>query len=259
MQRWALFALFLLFGTLCINTPVAFAEEEDVTVTDEADIETEVEEEEEEEEGGELIPSIDVKTSVYFPEQPDGKVPLGDIIVVLVSFFNTGSDAFNVTNIGTSLHSPYDYSYFIQNFTASEPGVIVGPEQQVTLEYRFRPDPALEPVDFLLSGYVTYSDSGYDSYKSIFYNDTIVMVEKPFVLTPSVVVGYSFVIFTFASVAYVGLAVSGVLSSASKKVARVTRSNTSSKDDAAWGAEVYNPSSTAKVAKKSRGKGKKNK
>ena len=55
---------------------------------------------------------------------------------------------FNVSHIGAQLHSPYDYSYFIQNFTVRELEAVVGPGQETTVEYRFHPDPSLEPIDF---------------------------------------------------------------------------------------------------------------
>lgn len=257
MQRCAIITMFLLFGTLFVTMPVAFAEEEDITITE--DVEPEAEEYEDEEEDYEVLaPHVDIKTAVYFPDG-EGTAYLGEIITVLVSFFNTGDDAFNVTNVGASLHSPYDYSYYIQNFSEVEYGTIVGPEQQLTLEYRFRPDPSLEPVDFLLSGYVTYNDSGYDSFRSFFYNGTLELADKPIEVTPSLIFGYSVVSVLVGSVAYVALSLSGVLSSASKKVARVTGTAVKGgKDDAAWGTDVYNPKNKSKAAnKKSKGKKKK--
>lgn len=51
------------------------------------------------------IPSSyeDVKTSTYYPDHPDHKLPVGEPITVLCHFMNDGESAINVTAIMVSM------------------------------------------------------------------------------------------------------------------------------------------------------------
>jgi len=98
-------------------------------------------------------------------------------VTVLVGFSNSGDKAFNLTAIGAHLHSPFDFSYYIQNFTAYEVDGVVEPGAQVSLEYTFKPDPSLEPLEFHLSGWILYNDSDNNMFRSTFVNGTIELVE----------------------------------------------------------------------------------
>jgi len=133
----------------------------------------------EEVEDGEIGPHSHVETIVFFPEYTtDKRFLIGESVTVLVGFANKADDSFNITAMGAQFHSPYDLSYYIQNFTRKYLSVTAEPNQQITLEYKFTPDKNLEPLSFWLSGWVEYN--GTDGvYRSTFINTTVEVIEKP--------------------------------------------------------------------------------
>jgi translocon-associated protein subunit alpha len=135
------------------------------------------EDEDAEEEELALVASPNAHTRVLFPDFPTKKIPVGKEVTVLVGFSNSGDKTFNITGIGAHLHSPYDFTYYIQNFTAYEVEGTVGPGEQLSLEYTFKPDPSLEPLEFHLSGWVIYNDSDNTMFRSVFVNGTIELIE----------------------------------------------------------------------------------
>ena len=133
----------------------------------------------EEEQTGPLGPHSAVTTYIHFPDSKDHKFVQGEDVVVLVGVANgSPSTYFNVSYIGAQLHSPYDFSYYIQNFTVRETESIVGPSQETTIEYRFRPDVSLEPIEFQLSVWAIYNSSEGRMYQSTVFNDTVELVER---------------------------------------------------------------------------------
>jgi len=124
-----------------------------------------------------ILPSPDVRTAYVFPDFPAKKIPSGEIVEVLLGFTNTGRKEFNITTITASLNHPVDTRYYIQNFTKAEYGLLVGSEEQVSLSYKFRPDPMLEPRDFVLILSVFYHDEGLTNYTTPFFNNTISITE----------------------------------------------------------------------------------
>jgi len=121
----------------------------------------------------------DVHTRVVFPDYASRQFVAGKPIVALVSFSNRARKPFNVTAVGAHLHSPFDFSYYIQNFTAREQDSIVSPGYQVSIEYPFMADPSLEPLEYWLSAWVQYNDSDGRTYRTTFTNGTIELIEKP--------------------------------------------------------------------------------
>jgi hypothetical protein len=83
-------------------------------------------------------------------------------VTVLIDVSNKGQEVFNVTRVGCFLHSPYDHSYFIQNFTVKELSGVAAPNAQISLEYRFTPDKKLEALEYTLTGFVEYHMEGGD-------------------------------------------------------------------------------------------------
>jgi len=127
-----------------------------------------------------LKSASDLLTTVYFPEQPDKKFPIGGDIQVLVGLHNKGKNDYNISYIGASLHSPFDLAYYIQNFSwiQVDASVLAGTEH--TFAYTFRPDQRLEPLEFWLSAFVYYNNSETSQeYKSTFFNATIELAERP--------------------------------------------------------------------------------
>jgi len=133
---------------LSFNPLVTAAKEDDVEVGDEegpADS-TKAEEDdadEWEEDDGIIRAHPSVKTVVLFPEDQDKRFPVLTKLVALIGFDNRADVQFNVTAIGAHFQSPYDLSYYIQNFTARDfsqfGGQVVEPHSQATLEYVFLP------------------------------------------------------------------------------------------------------------------------
>jgi len=163
------------------EVPVSEEEETQHTTTESPDSTTgnPAEEEELEEEEITLVASPHAHTRVLFPDFPAKKIPVGKEVTALIGFSNTGDKAFNVTGIGAHLHSPYDFAYYIQNFTAYEIEGVIEPGSQLSIEYTFKPDPSLEPLEFHLSGWILYNDSDNNEFRSTFVNGTIELVEAP--------------------------------------------------------------------------------
>jgi len=126
----------------------------------------------------EIGPSDDIETAFMFPEYPENKLALGEIIKVLFLFNNKGDSIFNVTHVMASLRSPYDYNYHIQNFSIMPVGILVQPGRQASFEYLFKPDPNLDPEEFWLTTEVIYNSSEDRMYKNAIFNGTVELIEK---------------------------------------------------------------------------------
>jgi len=122
-------------------------------------------------------PSPDVSTAFVFPDHPAKVITAGDIVEVLLGFVNNGDREFNITTVAASLNHPLDFRYYIQNYTKLEYGLLVQPKEQVSVSYRFRPDPLLEPRDFGLVVSVFYEDESGTNFTNAFFNGTVTIVE----------------------------------------------------------------------------------
>lgn len=166
-------ALLLIFLCTLLGNKVR-AEEE---VEDEAEVVVSEEPGNEayEEEEYEDDVSADVITSYLLPKFADKRLPLGEPNVLLVNFINNGQEVLNITSVSAYLHSPFDLSYYIQNFTSRSPSnALVGPSSQITLNYDFKPDVNLEPLEYWMSGVVEYAAEGSDTiYRTVFFNETV--------------------------------------------------------------------------------------
>eukprot|EP01088_Endostelium_zonatum_P019643 TRINITY_DN688_c0_g1_i1.p1 TRINITY_DN688_c0_g1~~TRINITY_DN688_c0_g1_i1.p1 ORF type:complete len:236 (-),score=48.64 TRINITY_DN688_c0_g1_i1:116-823(-) len=135
--------------------------------------------------GAEEVPrnlsAPDVTTAVVFPSHNDGKIPSGAEVPIIIGFRNHGEKRYNITHIEASFNYPQDYTYFIQNFTAQHYHYLVGPSEEITLEYTIFPDPLLDMRDFGLVVSVYYHDGNHiqvgNNYTSIVYNTTVDIIE----------------------------------------------------------------------------------
>jgi hypothetical protein len=150
---------------------VDFGDDEDI---DELTLDDEFEEQWD----GTVTPSPDIDTVVYFPNNLDNKFTLSQPATILTAFSNAGMKTFNVTGMGAHLHSPFDYSYFIQNFSTRAIGDLLRPSSEITLEYIFQPD-FLEPVQFWMSVWVDYTDATGRSYRNTVFNNSITLEDGP--------------------------------------------------------------------------------
>jgi len=164
-------------------------------------------------------PSIYVSNFFLFPEHPDLELPAGEVIEVLLGFTNkhqlpteeegeenavTGT-TYNVTMIFASLNHPSDFRYFIQNYSRFDYGVLVGPSEEATFSYRFRPDPLLEPRDFGLMVHVIYEDINANiTHVNTFFNSTIEVTEPLSTFDLQLAFTYFVVFVVIAAIAFFG-------------------------------------------------------
>jgi hypothetical protein len=232
--------LLLLLALLFLSTPVIRAEE-DVDVGDEEEDKagstgTETEDEYEEVDDGEVGPHENVHILAFFPEHKKHQFYIDEPVTVLLGFKNDASESFNITTLGAHFHSPYDLSYFIQNFTRRYVSVSADPGQQVTLEYKFTPDKSLEPVSIWLSGWVEYNDTD-KVYRNTFFNTTVELIERPGDVTTRRF--FTLVLLT-AVVLLAGYVFFGLFSSSKPKRAHSSAEvGTRSAADSDWGVKIY--------------------
>jgi len=150
-----------------------------------------------------LVPSPFVSTTFIFPDSATRKFTVGNEINLLLGFTNNGEETYNITAVGGHLHSPFDFSYYIQNFSVKAVGVSVGPHEQVSVEYNFKPDKSLEPLEFSFSCYVLYNSTiKNETFRNVFFNATIELVEKQSDVNIRRVFSYFFALAVAGLVAY---------------------------------------------------------
>jgi len=265
LSRW----LFLLcvFGIifLSFNPLVTAAKEDDVEVGDEEEpAESTKPEATEAEEDADEFEEVDdgvvrahpsVKTIVLFPDYQDKRFPVLTKIVALVGFDNRADAQFNITAIGAHFQSPYDLSYYIQNFTARDysqfGGQVIEPHSQATLEYIFSPDKGLEPLEYWLSGWIAYNSSDGTQHVSTWTNSSVTLTEKDGESGIRNLFVYGLLFSGVALMVYVVL----TYPSAAKKVKRAPESGTAKRDttDDDWGT-AYMPDASSRRVGSRRGK-----
>lgn len=158
------------------------------TTTEEEDDDGEVDEDEEEyteeEEDDVLGPSEDVQCLSVLLDYPDKRIIVGEEVVVLMSFINKGETSFNLTEVGAFLHSPFDFNYYMHNFTAKPlANAIVEPKTHFSVEYSFTPQVNLidGSLEYTMSTYILYNSTGDEpeEFKSTPFNKTVTLVEPP--------------------------------------------------------------------------------
>jgi hypothetical protein len=139
--------------------------------------------------------------------------------------------------------------FWIQNFTVRWTSNLLPPHSEVTVEYKFKPDEKLEPLDFHLSGWVIYNDSSSTPiiYRSLFFNQTVEVLEKS--------AGWSVQSFFTTLLILAGVALGGYVllsqTAFGKKAAKRATAVAHSAQDkaAAWEvAQVYKPKAVQKAA-----------
>jgi len=215
---------------------------EEAKPTEDADSTKPDDEEVDDSEGLSLKASPDILTTVHFPEQSDKKFSIGGDVQVLLGLHNKGKDDFNISYIGASLHSPFDLTYHIQNFSWVEVGATVKSGEEHTFGYTFRPDPRLEPLEFWLTAFVYYNNTETGAeFKSTFYNSTIELIERPTDMNARRVFTYFLAIAAAGIVGYIVYHMSAPKSS----VERGTRGDDTS---SSWvPAKVYSQSDKSRV------------
>lgn len=169
-------------------------------------------------------------TNYALPEHPQKQFPAGDVIPIIMGFHNAAATNYTVTAIMGSLNQLNFFNMYIQNFTMQRYGIIIPPNNEVTLEYRFRPDPALASMEFFIAFTVFYEDFNRQQYSSTFFNETVDITEPEKLFDTEGLFMYIMILVLLA------LAVFGLLRwlgnlSVFKKVAATEKSRTSAKSD----------------------------
>ena len=101
---------------------------------------------------------------------------MNDVVTVLCHFSNEGESTLNVTAAMGSLNMAHDFNFYVQNFTFKPVGLVVPPNEEMTLTYEFIMDPRLDTTqDYTLAHSVFYENVAKpeDWYTSTFYNSTV--------------------------------------------------------------------------------------
>lgn len=130
--------------------------------------------EDEEEWDGTLAPNADVDCTVTFPGFEDKQLPVGEELTMLIGVTNNGKEGLNISAVGAYLHSPYDFDYYIQNFTAKRFSDFLPPTAQYTLEYKFTGDAKLEALDYHFSAFIIINGTS-RIYKQVPINGTVTL------------------------------------------------------------------------------------
>merc|ERR1719478_441928 len=106
------------------------------------------------------LPSPEVMTAGVFPleDMQKPKFAIGKAIEALVGVVNNGQEAINVTMIMGSLNSPFDFNYYIQNFSEFNYNMIVQEQEEFSFHYRFQTAINLDPVDYQVALTVFYEN-----------------------------------------------------------------------------------------------------
>lgn len=132
---------------------------------------------EEEEKPSGIGPSTDTETVVLFPDYPDKQLPAGKPIRVLVGFGNKAEKDFIIETLDASFRYPQDYSYHIQNFTASLYNSVVQSGQEASFEYSFFPHESYGGRPFGLIVMLMYKDNEGNQFGAGVFNETVTFLE----------------------------------------------------------------------------------
>lgn len=125
------------------------------------------------------LPSPEVLTAGVFPmeDMENPKFAIGEHIEALVGIVNNGQEAINVTMIMGSLNSPFDFNYFIQNFSGFNYNLIVQEQEEYSFHYRFQTAINLDPVDYQVALTVFYENDD-ELFSHTFFNESVAFYEK---------------------------------------------------------------------------------
>lgn len=213
---------------------------EEEAVNEEAEIPTEEAAPEEEEEVVEepevvLLPSSDVQTAFVFPDFPTQEFHAGDATDVVLGVTNTGVRALHFTSIQGSLYYHLDSKYIIENYTNPEIDVTVNPNEQRSISHNFRPHPMLDVGQFGLVFTAYYHDNEGGEFASVFFNQTIDIIEKEEIFDTDFLFRGSFVIALVLLGGFIMLQATQSLGRKTQKIERGTSSGSlSGSGDSSW-------------------------
>eukprot|EP00761_Pharyngomonas_kirbyi_P003256 gb/GECH01003260.1/.p1 GENE.gb/GECH01003260.1/~~gb/GECH01003260.1/.p1 ORF type:complete len:272 (+),score=83.00 gb/GECH01003260.1/:1-816(+) len=166
------------------------------------EVEVDIEDENENENvatGTETAPAspVEVETSHLFPDHPDEKLPIGEVVDLLLGVANSGEQDYTIEAMQGFLVSPVDYSFFLQNFTAFWYNTSIPASSEATAMYRFRSNPNLEPRDYALIVQAAFRTPDNSSFAYTLFNSTLVFEEMSSGFNPNDVFAYTAILGTF--------------------------------------------------------------
>jgi len=121
--------------------------------------------------------SPDVMCFGVLPKYLDDRLPIGETIDALVGIVNEGQEPINVTAITGSLNSPYDFNYYLQNFTESKLNVIILEDEEMNFRYQFKPIETIDlDVEYKIA-LTAFYENDEELFSFTFYNGTVVFYE----------------------------------------------------------------------------------
>lgn len=126
-----------------------------------------------------LPPGGEIKVNHFFPLHATKQFPAGGEIKVVVGVHNAATESYNMSAIMGSINSPSDLKLYIQNFTQQVYFEVVEAGEELSLEYTFRPDPALPARDYHVMLTLFYEDAKHGFYSTTFFNGTVDIAETP--------------------------------------------------------------------------------
>eukprot|EP01094_Clydonella_sp_ATCC50884_P017864 TRINITY_DN3196_c0_g1_i2.p1 TRINITY_DN3196_c0_g1~~TRINITY_DN3196_c0_g1_i2.p1 ORF type:complete len:198 (-),score=57.29 TRINITY_DN3196_c0_g1_i2:79-633(-) len=139
-----------------------------------------------------LLSSPDLVTEYIFPNNVDLKFNPGEIVELVFSMKNVGIHPITVDGMSATLYYTQDARYAIQNYSAVRANLVLQPRDDRALSYRFMPHPMLEVGDYGLYAQVYYHDWENKNYTTVYFNQTIDLVEAPSTFDSEVYVLTSF-------------------------------------------------------------------
>jgi len=187
----------------------------------------------------------DVAVTAYFPEHPDRKIPIGQPVDLIVGLHNKGGVDFNITMMTAQLRSKYDWSFLVRNFSVSHVGQMLPAGSQISHTYRFITDNRLDPVDVILTGYALYNNTFGNDFESVFYNNTISLVDTSSGFDLTTILTYLMIVGALAGVVF------GVVKLAGGKKKRGSSGAASSEQgsSSSWEEGLLSTSSSKKADK----------
>jgi len=233
---------------------VADDDEEEVEEDEDEEVDADEEEDEEEEEADdgytddddfdELTASGDVLTFSLLPDYPDKRMITGEKVVVLANFVNKGDSSFNLTEVGAYFHSPYDFNYYMHNFTVKSllSDDVVEPHTQFSVEYTFTPEVNLidGSLDFTMSAFIDYNSTGeeIEQFRSVVFNSTITIIEAASTVDIRRFYTGFLVLAGIGLLIYIGV---GVFNKTKKNETKFERGTSMENVDDSWEFKKYEP------------------
>jgi len=122
-------------------------------------------------------PLENVDTTFHFADHEDLKLPVGTPLTILCLVQNNEETAINVTGIMGSLNVAFAFQQHMQNFSYKSFGVVVKPDEEVTLQYDFEIYKEFDvSQEYSLAHTVFYDSEGGKRqmrYSTTFFNQTV--------------------------------------------------------------------------------------